>query len=236
MPVIGITDNLRPSYDHYPCWVRRLAPSCEIVKLSPQLRNQNAIERCDALLLTGGGDVHPKHYRCQDTTGLTEGVNEERDEFEFRLIDRALGRELPVLGICRGMQILNVALGGSLILDVQQAGYSDHGRGKDDCTHDAELVAGTILSGLVRGGKGSVNTRHHQAVDRIGRGLTVAARAGDGIIEALEAEKNKQAPFLLLVQWHPERMPDFENPLCGGILQSFMDAVTSRLESSNVNM
>lgn len=225
MPVLGITDTLRPSFDYYPAWVQRLVPDWEIIKLSPILNNVESIGRCDALLLTGGGDIHPKHYGREDAIGVMEGINEERDMFEFDVMARAMERGIPMLGICRGMQAVNVFRGGTMIPDVQSAGYADHGKGKgtEDRIHEVHIEERSALAGLVPDCRGSINTNHHQAVDDIGAGLKVTARSADGIVEALEGEQ--YPTLLLLVQWHPERMQDFENPLSQGILMKFIHAV-----------
>ncbi len=224
--VIGITDTLRPSYEHYPKWVQSFAPHIEVVKLSPASANGGELERCDGLLLSGGGDVHPSRYGCE-VDALFDGINEQRDAFEYDLIDRALQEKMPILGICRGIQIANVFLGGSMITDAKRAGYDDHGKGNgaSDRTHDVHVFENTLLRMLLPAGTGVVNTNHHQAVSKVGDGLTVAARANDGIIEALAWKNDYQASFLLLVQWHPERMEDTWNPLCGGVLAKFLEAV-----------
>ncbi len=226
MAVIGITDTLRPSHEYYPRWVRAFAPDTEVIRLSPVEHNADALSRCDGLLLSGGGDIHPGRYGCS-VDPLSDGINEERDAFEYEVIAQALKDEMPILGICRGMQIFSVFLGGSMIPDVQRAGYADHGKGKgsEDRVHTVLIEPQTMLQTLVPSGRGSVNTNHHQAVDRVGEGLAVTARAEDGIIEALEW-KHRQSTFLLLVQWHPERMQDAHNPLCNGVLAEFMDAVS----------
>lgn len=225
MPLLGITDTLRLSFDYYTRWIQRVAPEWEIVKLSPLQDNAGSIERCHALLLTGGGDIHPRYYGREDAIGVMEGINEERDRFEFGVIAEAAKREIPVLGICRGMQVFNVFSGGTMIPDVQLAGYLDHGKGKgtEDRVHDVGIEEGSILAEVVPACRGTINTNHHQAVDKLGRGLKITARSEDGVVEALEGEGN--APFLLLVQWHPERMMDFENPLSKGILRKFINAV-----------
>ncbi len=225
MPVLGITDTLRPSFDYYPRWVQRLAPGWKTVRLSPLQNNAESLGRCHALVLTGGGDIHPKHYGREDAIGVMEGIDEERDTFEFDVIARALKSEIPILGVCRGMQVFNVFSGGTMIPDVQSAGYEDHGKGNgtEDRVHAVQIEERSILADVLPARRGTINTNHHQAVDRIGRGLKIVARSDDGVVEALEG--GPDSPFLLLVQWHPERMADFKNPLSEGILRRFINAV-----------
>jgi putative glutamine amidotransferase len=209
----------------YTDWVQAAAPDLELVKLSYVLDNVSAIERCDGLLITGGGDVHPRCYGRDDATGVTEGVDPERDAFEFETIRRATNLRIPVLGICRGMQVFNVAAGGSLIPDVQLAGFENHGKGEnEDRVHPVMVEKGTLLRAIVRDGQGVVNTNHHQAVDRPGDGLKVAARSSDGVVEAMEWEDGTK-PFLLLVQWHPERMADVTSRFSEGVLKKFVGEV-----------
>ncbi len=132
---------------------------------------------------------------------------------------------MPVLGICRGMQLTNVAFGGTLIPDIEEAGYAEHRSSVPGaiCTHGIVVTPGSSLAEL--GGADGVNSSHHQAVLQPGAGLKVIARSPDGIIEAMEPDE--PSPFLLLVQWHPERMEDRSSPLAGGVLRMFLHAVQS---------
>lgn len=158
-----------------------------------------AIERdepdgCDALLLPGGADIHPRCYG-QEIDGSVD-INEERDEYEFALFRRFAAQKLPILGICRGEQLINIALGGTLHQHVEGHKSADgpdliHGVRTDD----PELRA-------LYGEHFVVNSVHHQSVDRPGEGLRVIARADDGTVEAL---RHETLPILAL-QWHPERI------------------------------
>ena len=164
------------------------------------------------LLLAGGGDVQPARYGAADHPSLI-GVDPERDETEVRLARWALVEGVPLLAICRGIQVLNVALGGSLIQDipshVPDALVHQPGPGHDRAAprHAVVISAGSRLAHIV--GLGNVpaelqvNSFHHQAIDRVAPGLTVTAHAPDSIIEAVEWP---QHPFLVGVQWHPENM------------------------------
>lgn len=232
--VIGITDTLNKKTDSYISWVRNVAHDAEFIKLSHEAKNEKELRKCDGLLLTGGGDIHPKFYGRDDYERLLkkDDVIEKRDEFEFKMVNEALKREMPVLGICRGLQVFNVALGGSMIPDLVTEGYNDHTKIKEgkDRRHKVEIEKGTMLQWIVESTKGETNTAHHQGVDTVAAGLRVSAKSTDGVIEALEWENGNHQSFLQLVQWHPERMNDFNNPCSKNLLEHFVLAVVSRAE------
>jgi len=168
-------------------------------------RAQNYLERIDALVLTGGDDPHPRFFGEQPHPRL-EAVDERRDRFEIELVRGARERGMPLLGICRGIQILNVACGGGLIQDIpaQAPGAIGHSQTtiRDDLWHDVAVAPGSLLESLVKRTSLRVNSYHHQACREAGKGLVASATAaGDGLIEALE---DPRAAFLLAVQWHPE--------------------------------
>ncbi len=157
-------------------------------------------ELCDGLLLTGGGDIHPKHYGTKPLrTAKLRLSPEERTRFDLALIRAFLRARRPVLGICLGAQTLNIARGGTLVMDLvsQRPKSRDHTKG----THPVRVSAGTALEKILGKQKLRVNSRHHQAVDRPGKNLRVVATADDGVIEALEASDR---PFAFGIQWHPE--------------------------------
>jgi putative glutamine amidotransferase len=228
--VVGITDSMRPDHAHYERWIQRAAPDSEVVKLSCVLGNARELERCDGLLLTGGGDVHPRSYGREDALPAVKGVNVQRDEFEFGIINAATQLHLPVLGICRGMQVFNVATGGTMIPDVLAAGFRDHRKSDAgaDRSHSVRVDRGSLLHALVKTDHGEVNSSHHQAVERPGKRLRAVAWSEDGIVEALEREGGSEDPFLLLVQWHPERMNNVESPFSRLILERFVRELIHR--------
>ncbi len=162
------------------------------------------LDRLDALVLTGGGDLHPE-ILGESAHGTMYSFCEERDRFELALIRAALARDLPVLAICRGMQILNVALGGDLHLHLPDVVGEDvtHRRTQDDAAaHGVRLSPESSLAALYAGASlGHVASWHHQAVRRLGEGLEPVAWADDDVVEALELA---EAPRLRAVQWHPE--------------------------------
>jgi putative glutamine amidotransferase len=187
-------------------------------------------ERLDGLLLPGGGDVLPALFG-EDDSGLLWSVDEWRDRTEIELAQWALADELPLLAICRGLQVLNVACGGTLIQDIptQVPDALSHstvaGRPKSSVAHTVEIVAGSRLAALVGRGQLGVNSAHHQAVRDVGAGLVVTARAPDGIIEGLELPDH---PFCVGVQWHPEAMVE-NHPVMRRLFEGLVDTARSRI-------
>jgi putative glutamine amidotransferase len=163
------------------------------------------LDRFDGLVLTGGPDLDPATYG-QDAHEKTYGVDAEIDAFEEALALDAIARELPTLAICRGLQLLDVALGGTLYQHIGDApGVDPHGRpGEPEGghVHEVTIDAGTLLAKVMGTTRVTSTCHHHQAVDTLGTGLRVVARADDGIVEALELEG--AGGWLLAVQWHPE--------------------------------
>ena len=164
------------------------------------------VARLDGVVLSGGPDLSPAAYLAKPHPDL--GATEPAlDAFEYAVVKEALRHELPILGICRGAQALNVALGGSLHQHLPEV-VGDavaHRQAQDGRmpTHDVEILAGSRLAELLGSGRIAVNSFHHQGVDRLGTGLRVSARAPDGTIEAVE---DRSRPFLLAVQWHAEAL------------------------------
>ena len=164
----------------------------------------------DALVLGGGADIDPARYgRPIHVDGGVE-VDAERDAIDFALWEVARGAGAPVLGICRGLQVINVALGGTLVQDIptQRPSAVVHDRNKTERTrrdHPVVIAPGTRLARIAGPGTAEipVNSRHHQAIDRVAAGLAVAGVAPDGVAEAVEAPG---PPWLVAVQWHPENL------------------------------
>jgi putative glutamine amidotransferase len=220
---IGITEGRK--YENYLKWFQ--LPSVEIVELSHRKSNASLVKRCDGIVLTGGEDIHPKFYNKQDYVEKynLHDFNVSRDEFELEVMTRS--QRLPLLGICRGLQLANVFYGGTLIPDIRSFGNSDHTKFEEgkDRYHLVSVVKDTMLAKLA-GTSGEVNSAHHQSADNGGEGLAVNAFSADGIVEGMERSGDAY-PYLLLVQWHPERMTDAESPFAKNVRDSFLAAVVS---------
>ena len=172
------------------------------------------LDRLDGVLLSGGPDVDPGLYARAPHPKLGR-VNRRRDEFELALVREAVRRNLPLLAICRGQQVLNVATGGTLLQDIPSelrgAGEHDAPGPRWQVAHDVQLLPHTRLRSILGRDTVAVNSFHHQAIDELGEGLSVSGRCPeDGVIEAVELTSRR---FVIGVQWHPEsfwnRTPDF---------------------------
>jgi putative glutamine amidotransferase len=173
------------------------------------------------LLLTGGTDVNPQRYG-EHQQPETEKPDDERDECELALLDQALARDLPILAICRGHQLLNVYHGGTLIQHLPSGRHAIGTPDKGTPAHEVLVEPDTLLASITGVGALRVNSRHHQAVDRMGAGLRASAKdPGDGTIEALERSDRR---FVLAVQWHPEDQV-FSYPEQMKLFQAFADAL-----------
>lgn len=171
---------------------------------SRDTRIDAVLDQIDGLLLTGGGDIDPALY--DGDTSLARLVDRSRDDFESGLLRGAIARDMPVLGICRGIQLLNVIYGGDLKdLRSDPASAARHGIGLGSLVaHSITIATGSRLAETLGPGDHQVNSFHGQGVDRIGQGLQVVARAEDGLVEGLELPA---ATFVVTTQWHPEVPP-----------------------------
>lgn len=227
-PLIGITVNR--DYQRRRLWLplaysRRIERGGAIPLLLPPLPGAAAEPlsgALQALLLGGGGDVAPLYYGEQPGPNLGE-VDPERDAWEIALVRWASSRRLPLLGICRGLQLLNVALGGTLLQDLGGAAYLQHYQKapRRHPSHCVEVLPRTRLAGVLGRGHQAVNSFHHQAVATVAPGLERAALAPDGVIEALE---DREHPFFVGVQWHPESLCHRSSEL---LFEAFISAAAS---------
>jgi putative glutamine amidotransferase len=174
--------------------------------------NVTTVAGLDGLLLTGGTDVDPALYGAPRHPE-TDRPDRDRDSLETALLREALDRDLPVLAICRGLQLLNVALGGTLIQHIE-----GHRCPNQPAAHPITIASHSRLESILEVDEYIVNSRHHQCVDQVAGGLVVVARALDKVIEALELPGKR---FVLAVQWHPEDRTDGPD---GKLFEAFRDA------------
>ncbi|WP_033825486.1 gamma-glutamyl-gamma-aminobutyrate hydrolase family protein [Kitasatospora sp. MBT63] len=193
--------------ERYPALVRDSGGVAVLLPPDAPEHAPAALARLDGLVIAGGEDVDPLLYH-EPAHPRTEADAPERDAWEAALLRAALAGGVPVLGICRGMQLLNVVRGGSLIQHLPDVVHHEgHAGGEGSYgRHAVRALAGTGLGGVLGTESVVVPTSHHQAVDRLGEGLTVCARAEDGTVEAVEDTAG--GAFVLGVQWHPEQGED----------------------------
>ncbi|HKA58277.1 MAG TPA: gamma-glutamyl-gamma-aminobutyrate hydrolase family protein [Gemmatimonadales bacterium] len=240
MPVIGITtQTLEAIPDQLPrCWIMSqryvnvLTAAGAIPWVIPLLEGNEAAlrsiyERLDGLFLPGGVDIDPAEYG-EPRTSLCGRVDPARDWAELLLVRWALADKKPVLAVCRGAQLVNVAVGGSLYQDVgtqhPDAIKHDHfpvaGRRRDELAHEVRLTPGSRLQQLLGVDSLAVNSMHHQGIARLAPGLVPVATSPDGLIEGVETSNGH---FMIGVQWHPEDLVDVD-PRMKRLFDAFIDA------------
>lgn len=202
----------------------------EIITLSAKNKNFEEIKTCDALILSGGVDIHPEFYQGSlEYPNLPEnGWKEKRDLFETSVFESALEQSIPILGICRGMQLINVVLKGTLIQDLGDKSLNPVHKGDPDKSHNVNIEEETLLHTITNIKSGTINSAHHQAIGKLGEGLKINCRADDGTVEGLEWADKSGKPFLLCIQWHPERMFKFQledSPLSKNIRDKFKEEI-----------
>lgn len=218
LPVIGITCNKirktedRPHQDgQNVTYIQALAQSGAAPLMVPNLQDDHlrtVYDLCAGLLLAGGGDIEPHHYG-EERRQAIKGVSRSRDRAELALTRWAIAEGKPLLAICRGMQVLNVALGGSLYQDIasQVPGSNRHdwhgGYSRQHTPHSVALTSDSFLTRLLGTTSLMVNSLHHQAVKGVAPNVVVVGRSPDGIVEAVEVSEH---PFVIAVQWHPEEL------------------------------
>ncbi|MBI2428068.1 MAG: gamma-glutamyl-gamma-aminobutyrate hydrolase family protein [Ignavibacteriales bacterium] len=223
---IAVTDTGREEKQKiYLDWLRSFDPNAELIVVSHR-KTGDHVSEFDGLVLTGGEDVDPQFSKAEpvDQVGKTDTG---RDRFEFDMLDKALKKDLPILCICRGLQVANVHLGGTLIADLQHDGYNKHDVKEKEpvIRHSITVKENSIMHEITGAVTGEINSYHHQAVKIVAESLVPSAFSNDGVIESLEWKENDGKPYFLAVQWHPERMKDTENPFTTKIGASFFDAV-----------
>lgn len=229
-PVIGVTTNSECSdgfyYQKLNEWNLRAISDNGGIPFMFQITNDDEIiekylEMVDGIYFTGGNDINPQYYGEDPAKGLGT-LDCARDEFEIKLYRKAAEKDIPILGVCRGSQIMNVAAGGKLyqdvntqVNDVNKHNYSSFGAYE---YHNADICTDSKLYEILKVKELKVNSYHHQSVKEVAKGYKIVASARDGIVEAIESE---EMTFAVGIQWHPEVMY-YKYPIHADIFKAFL--------------
>ncbi|HEV7621042.1 MAG TPA: gamma-glutamyl-gamma-aminobutyrate hydrolase family protein [Flavisolibacter sp.] len=215
-------------HDNYVQWLKG-NDNIRIITLSAEANNLFELKDCDGIVLSGGIDIHPKYYGKQmiNYANGPDKFNEGRDEFETSVLSLAIENAKPVLGVCRGMQLINCYLGGDLIQDLGGLNKIHRSDGTDKA-HEINIHKDTLLYGFVQTDRLVTNSAHHQSINKLGKDLKVNCISDDGVIEGFEWENRLQKPFMLGIQWHPERLKNIglrDSPLSMAIRKYFIEEI-----------
>ena len=212
LPVIkiGLTHTgTEEKHNNYVRWLQ--GTRIEVVTLSADETSLESIKNLDGIVLSGGVDVQPKYYKSDviNYPNAPDTFNEKRDEFEIAVYTLSRQNNMPLLAICRGMQLVNCILGGTLKQDIGEVANKIHRFEVNDKAHGINITAGSLLHEITGVERTVTNSAHHQAIDVLGDGLKINCLADDGIVEGIEWLQPDGKPFFLGVQAHPERMYKF---------------------------
>lgn len=238
--VIGISKASGGNYENYGKWLMRLDSNISIIDFF-QIGIDSAkkvIDKCDGIVLSGGPDVHPAFYNRPEDEPLCT-IDNFRDTLEFVIIQKAIKLKLPILAICRGLQILNVALGGDLIADIPtqyKTNIIHQNTDKTDAYHNIKITNTKLFKKYLNFEPTNlvINSNHHQAIKKLSKQLEVLGRSEDGIIEILTWKKWKKRPFLIAMQWHPERLWDRNSDLSDKIGIKFIKEARKLKEKKTI--
>jgi putative glutamine amidotransferase len=222
--IIAISKGIGPKYDMYAPWLAAMSRGVETVELS-SLSDEAAVaavKNADGIVFTGGPDIDPICYKRPEFQMQCKNITEDsrrRDQAEMRWFELARNAGIPLLCVCRGMQLANVIFGGTLIPHLSNA--EKHVKQDGDREHNVRLEPTSILSESEGNLDYVVNSSHHQALDEISPMFRVTARAPDGTVEAVEWMETDGKPFFLGVQWHPERMSP-QSPMSSLVAKAFL--------------
>lgn len=204
---IGLTyTGFEEKHNNYLRWLKG-NEAIELVTLSKDYWDDAIIKTLDGIVMSGGVDIHPEYYKGNNYyANAPEYFDQERDAFEIAVFTTSQQNNIPLMGVCRGMQLINCILGGSLIQDLGGCANKIHRFENNDTAHGINILPGTILYEITKLDRSVVNSAHHQAVQITGTNLKTNCISDDGIIEGLEWVDASNKPFLLCIQWHPERM------------------------------
>jgi putative glutamine amidotransferase len=228
---IGLTyTGSEHKHNNYVRWLMKDNPAIEITRLSAADNNLGLVQSLDGIVISGGVDIHPKEYGSAvlNYANAPAAFDEARDHFEKTVYAISQQHRIPLLGVCRGMQLVNCMLGGTLTHDMGDELNAIHRFDERDRLHEIHIEAGTLLYNIAASKKELANSAHHQCIEKLGEGLTINCTSGCGIIEGVEWADNSRKSFFLGVQWHPERMYQHgleESPLSKNIRDTFLKAI-----------
>lgn len=211
-------------FERYLKWLDTFKIDYEILDFDNHEDDLNKIDDCTGLILTGGVDIYPEIYCDWDTKETKGTYNSERDGFELKLLEKSIEKKIPLLAICRGLQIVNVFFRGSLIFDLEEIRNVNHRKisNTEDRIHEVEIFNNTLLHEITGLNETLVTSSHHQAIDRLGEGLMINSKSLDGVIEGIEYADKSGKSFFIGIQWHPERFLNFDEPASKNILRRFI--------------
>lgn len=243
-PIVLISKDFHNTHQN---WLRKSIGNDDVVCVNMYaIKSKDSVrmmlKKANGIIIAGGEDVNPALYGKQNELGRCGTINPHRDSLEYMMIAFAMNRKIPLLGICRGHQILNVSQGGSLLIDIptdvgSKYLHRDSRRAKVHKStavyHEVYIEDGTYLHNIVKVDSGSAYSNHHQAVEKLASFFKVSSFAKDKVAESIELIDTLRHPFVLGVQWHPEAM-DVKNPLSGNIGRFFISKVNEHLKLNKI--
>ncbi|MEI9921557.1 MAG: gamma-glutamyl-gamma-aminobutyrate hydrolase family protein [Bacteroidota bacterium] len=225
MKKVGITDT--SNIQNYITWFTDQDKGNDIEVLKLEI-GSNDYKGCSGIILSGGIDINPKMYDGEDEyENRPAEFNDERDAYEEEVYNYAKMNKIPILAICRGLQLVNVVEGGTMIQDLGEDNAIHRKENDTDKQHKVTVDSRTLLGDVTGGMTETVNSAHHQAVEFPGKALIENAKSPDGVIEGLEFKDKTKHGFLLCVQWHPERIPD-DVKMSKNIKKAFLSEIRSK--------
>ena len=223
------TDEKHSNYVH---WLKG-KDQVEITVLSPEHTGLENVHGFDGIVLSGGIDMHPKFYKNHNTNypNAPDHFQEKRDAFEIEVFKISQQYQLPLLGVCRGMQLVNCVMGGTMTQDIGPVANVIHRYDQDDKAHGINVAPDSFLHEIMGLGRTVVNSAHHQSILELGEGLSINCTSDDGIIEGIEWSEKKEKSFFIGVQWHPERMHKLgleQSPVTKNIRDRFINEMNKK--------
>ncbi len=220
----------------YENWLRRQDSTILVVPMYTCRKDSVAywLKKADGFLMSGGEDIYPARYGKEKDTVDCGDFDKFRDTLEYRMLDAAFQQKKPVFGICRGLQLLNVYLGGTLVVDIPSSplGTKVNHRKDGPSHHAVRVIPNSSLAKMANVPGGEILSNHHQGIERLAPNLKPMADSEDGLVEAIENSPSSKLPFVMAVQWHPEHMEE-KSPLSEPLARAFVKAVAESKKKKN---